>query len=222
MCLEINMKNQEKKLKENDDDIISWERNELGHDQEDLIHVYPSPGDNIKKKKYFAVKDYEKALFYNKGELVGIIEGGIFEIDKTAKVKGTEIIWIDTAIKPIHWGVPLSSGIPTNDGITIGMYGTLTVRISDVKIFYQDIVAGKKKFTTKDLKDFINNWIRVSIREVVKNYNVMDILTIEREHIMKLLTAKLNEQFEPYGLEFESFNIVGVKIPEELEEFYKF
>ena len=35
------------------------------------------------------------ALFYNQGVLVDIAQGGIYMLEKNARVKGTEIVWID-------------------------------------------------------------------------------------------------------------------------------
>ncbi|MHA1337864.1 MAG: SPFH domain-containing protein [Promethearchaeota archaeon] len=210
-----------KKIKDHDPQIIAWERAESQANEEPLIHVYPQPGDNIKKKNYFTVKDYEKALFYNKGELIGVLGGGIYEIDKKAKVKGTEIVWIDTSIKEIRWGVPQASGIPTKDGLIVGLHGTLKFRINDVKTFYQDVVAGKRKYNIENLKRWIMDLLHTSIRDIFKNHLAKTILLEERDRIINLMIAKVSEEFLKYGLELESFNLIGIKVPEGMESLYE-
>ncbi len=87
-----------KKFKDDDPEIIAWQRKDRGNLETSLLYSFPQPGDKIKDKKFFAVKDYEKVLFYNQGVLVDVLWGGIYELDKKARIKGTEIVWIDTSI----------------------------------------------------------------------------------------------------------------------------
>ncbi|MHA2182431.1 MAG: hypothetical protein ACXAAH_13510, partial [Promethearchaeota archaeon] len=90
-----------KTFKDYNPEIIAWSREDTKGLDQPLIFVFPRNGDNLKWRKYFAVKDYEKAIFYNKGELVGVLGGGVYELEKKAKIKGTEIVWVDTSIKTI-------------------------------------------------------------------------------------------------------------------------
>ena len=70
----------DKKFKDNDPEIIAWQREDMGALDTPLMYSFPQPGDNIKKIKFFAVKDYEKTLFYNKGALIGVLGGGVYDI----------------------------------------------------------------------------------------------------------------------------------------------
>ncbi len=209
------------KTKDFDPKIISWQREDKGSLDTPLMHVYPQPGDNIKEKKFFAVKEYEKALFYNKGVLVDVLGGGVYEIDKRAKVKGTEIVWIDTSFVEIQWGVPHTSGIPTKDGKIIGLHGNLKLRINDAKKFYNDVVAGKKIWTGNDLKGWIINLLHTSLRDVFKNYTAKNVILEERDRVIILLTSKITEEFVSYGLDLETLDVIGIKSPEGMEQIYQ-
>ena len=77
----------DKKFKDHDPEIIAWQRETKEDLETPLMYSYPQPEDNIKNKKFFAVKDYEKALFYNKGKFIGALGGGIYELDKKARIK---------------------------------------------------------------------------------------------------------------------------------------
>jgi len=210
-----------KKFKDSDPQIIAWQRGDRGAFDTPLMYIFPQRGDNIKEKKFFAVKDYEKAIFYNKGALVAVLGGGIYELDKNARIKGTEIVWIDTSFTEIPWGIPQSEGIPTKDGYIIGLYGDLKLKISDPKIFYNDVVAGTKIWTIQNLKEWIVGLIHTSLRDIFKTYTAKSIILEDRERVINLITSKVTEEFLRYGLELETFNVIGIKAPDDAETLFK-
>jgi len=210
-----------KKLKDYDPEIIAWEKENLGDIDRLLTYKFPKSGDNIKDKKFFAVKDYERALFYNKGELIGVLKGGVYELDKKAKVKGTEIVWIDTSFIDIPWGIPQSGGIPTKDGYIIGLHGDLKLRIIECKTLYNDVIAGKEDWRIQNLRKFIMGLLHTSLRDIIKTYNAKNILLEDRERVINLITAKVTEEFIRYGLELETLNIIGIKTPEGKEKLFE-
>ena len=208
----------DKKFKDEDPEIISWQRIDRGTLNTTLLYIFPKSGDNIKDKKYFAVKDYEKALFYNQGAFVDVIRGGVYELEKKARIKGTEIVWVDTSLIEIPWGIPKKNGIPTKDGVTIGLFGDLKLKINDVKIFYNEIIAGKKEWLVQDLKNWIMTLLHTSLRDIFKNYNVKQVILEDRERVINLITSKISEEFLRYGLDLETFNIIGIKTPDDIKE----
>ena len=211
----------DKKFKEYDSEIIAWQRETKEGLETPLMYLFPQPGDNIKEKKFFAIKDYEKTLFYNKGELIGVLGGGIYELDKKARIKGTEIVWIDTSFTEIPWGIPQSEGIPTKDGHIVGLYGDLKLKISDVKVFYNDVVAGTKIWTIQNLKEWIVSLIHTSLRDIFKTYNAKSIILEDRERAINLITSKVTEEFLRYGLELETLNVIGIKAHDDAEKLFK-
>jgi len=204
-----------------DPEIISWQRGETESKNVRLLYIFPQPGDKIKDKKFFAVKDYEKALFYNKGELLGVLGGGVYELEKNAKIKGTEIVWIDTSFIDIQWGIPQSNGIPTKDGIFIGLHGDLRLKINDVKLFYTDVASGKSTWGVQDLKEWIMSLLNSSLRDIFKKHQAKQVVLEERERVINLITSKVSEEFMRYGLELETLNIIGVKAPEGTEKLFE-
>lgn len=210
-----------KKFKDNDPEIIAWQREDKGALETQIMNSFPQPGDNIKGKKFFAVKDYEKTLFYNKGALIGVLGGGIYELDKKVRIKGTEIVWIDTSFTEIPWGIPQSEGIPTKDGYMVGLYGDLKLKINDVKVFYNDIVAGTKVWKIQDLKEWIISLLHTSLRDIFKNYTAKSIILEDRERVINLITSKISDEFLRYGLELETFNVIGIKAPDDTEKLFK-
>ncbi len=210
-----------KRFEDQDPKIIAWHREDRGNLNTPLMFSFPQSGDNIKHKKFFAVKDYEKVLFYNKGELIGVLGGGIYELDKKARIKGTEIVWIDTSFIEIPWGIAQSNGIPSKDGYIVGLHGDLKLKINDVKVFYNDVVAGVKSWTSQDLREWIKSLLHTSLRDIFKNYNAKNIILEDRERVINLVTSKITEEFLRYGLELDSLNIIGIKTSDNAEKLFK-
>ena len=210
----------DKKFKDRDPDIIAWQREDRGVLETPIMYSFPQPGDNIKNKKYFTVKDYEKAIFYNKGEMIGVLSGGLYELDKKARIKGTEIVWIDTSLTEIPWGIPQSKGIPSKDGNIIGLYGDLKLKISNVKVFYNDVVAGTKVWKIQNLKEWIIGLLHTSLRDIFKKYTAKRIILEDRERVINKVISKVTEEFLRYGLDLETFNVIGIKAPEDAERLF--
>jgi len=203
-----------KKIKDFEPETIAWQREGSEDLSTPLIHIYPQPNDKIQNKKYFAVKDYEKALFYNKGILIDIASGGIYEIEKNARTKGTEIVWIDISFLDIPWGIPITHGIPTKEGSMIGLHGDLRLRINNAKIFYQWVIAGNKIWTRQNIKDWIMSLLHTSLRDIFKTYTANSIVYEDRERIIHQVIAKVTDEFIQYGLELVTFNVKDLKMPD--------
>ncbi|HEY0090223.1 MAG TPA: SPFH domain-containing protein [Candidatus Lokiarchaeia archaeon] len=211
----------EKEVEDSSPEILAWSREDKGYLQTPIMYIFPQSGDEIKDKKFFIIKDYEKALFYNKGELVGVLTGGLYQIDKKARIKGTEIVYIDISLIEIPWGIPQIKGIPTKDGYIVGLYGDLKLRINDVKVFYNDIVAGTKIWTIQDLKDWITSLLHTSLRDIFKKYNAKNIMLENREKVINLVSTKIKEEFVKYGLVLDTFNVIGIKTAENVEKLFE-
>jgi hypothetical protein len=201
-----------KKLMDYDPQIIAWQREVKKDLNTPVIYNFPQPGDNIKKIKFFAVKDYERVLFLNKGTLISVLNGGIYILDKKARIKGTEIIWFDISLLEIPWKI--LDGIFTTEGFDIGMEGDLKLRINDVKTFNYKVIAGKKSWTTQDLRKWIESLLLTSLRDIIKSYSLEQIKLEDREKIVYKLREKVAEEFTSYGLILDTFNIIKLVEPE--------
>lgn len=207
------------KWKAGDPEIAAWERGPVADTMaRPLVRLFPRPEENVKDAKFFAVKDYEKALFYNKGALVGEIGGGIYEIEQGSRVKGTEIAWVDTSLVEVPWGIPRKHGIPAKEGCLVGLHGDLKLRVGNATAFYTNVVAGRKELTVEDIREWILTLLQTSLRDIFKKHAVGCIIMEDRETVIDEVTAKVTEEFLKYGLDLESFNIIGLKYDEGLDE----
>lgn len=204
----------------NKDGVVIWERKNTPDNSERDI-IYRVPNDNyldMRKIKSFGVRDYERCLFYNSGVLQAVLEGGIYEVEKQARNPASEIVWVDTGIIDLIWGISHFQGLQTSEMIRIGMNGTFKIRISDPPAFITRVVAYKKEFTDIITKKFIISLFITSLRDVVKNYTLHNFLRANREDINALTRTKVSKEFKTYGLELISNDILGYAFPPEIQE----
>jgi len=209
---------EDEEYKDYDPEIIAWNREGTNSLEDPLIYSFPEPGDNIKKKKAFAVKDYEKVLFYNKGNLIDVVEGGLYELDKKARLKGTEIVWIYNSMIEIPWGIPLRNGIPTKEDLMVGLHGDLKLSIKDAQTFHKNVIGGRNNYKVQDLKDWIMTLLLTSLRDIFKKYSVKNIILEERERVINLVKQKIVGEFSKYGIHLETFNIIGIQAEESIQK----
>ncbi|MHA1562983.1 MAG: SPFH domain-containing protein [Promethearchaeota archaeon] len=198
--------------------IISWPQDDSKDQDSQLIYCFPKQNDNIKKAKFFNVKEHERALFLKHGELIAELSGGTYELEKKSRVKGTEVIWFDTSMHQIFWGIPETNGIPSRDGFLFGMFGDLKLHIYNVNIFYKYVIGGSKEWTIQQLKDWIISLFYVILRDIFKDFDISEIFQDSREIVMNKVISKVCDEMNLYGLELDVFNILGFKPPENAKE----
>ena len=198
--------------------IISWPKDDSKDQNSQLIYCFPKQNDNIKKAKFFNVKEHERALYLKHGELIAELSGGTYELEKKSRVKGTEIIWFNTSMHQILWGIPEKNGIPSRDGFLFGMFGDLKLHIYNVSIFYKFVLGGSKEWTIQQMKDWIISLFYVVLRDIFKEFDISEIFQESREIIMNKVISKVCDEMNLYGLELDAFNILGFKIPENAKE----
>jgi len=204
-----------KDYKEFDPDYIVWEKTYGKSTDKPIVYDFPKTNGDFKQKKYFIVKEDEKALFYRKAKLISA------ELSKKRKNIEFKIIWIDISIINIDWGIPHINGIPIKEGYKIGLHGNLKISINHVKTFYEKII--KKEHISKigQLKTWITKIIAKSLRVFFGQYSVKNIPIVEQEKIIKQVKKKISRDFKKVGLILNNFNILGMKLPESTNQVVK-
>jgi len=165
----------------------------------------------------FVVKGYENAILVQLGKTVGILNEGIYEIDKGFQFTGTEIIWIDKTEFKTKWGLP---EVYLKDNIKISTHGSLLVRVTNPRSFLLNVVSGKQNVTRKDVDDFIFDTVVETYREVLGGLKIDEVLR-SRDEIKQQVQAKLFDLLSHWGIELINLEIEGMKLPKEFEELGK-
>ncbi|MFX0184974.1 MAG: SPFH domain-containing protein [Candidatus Hodarchaeota archaeon] len=169
--------------------------------------------DSFRKDDGFIVKDLENAVLLQSGALVGVAGSGIYELDKTAKRPGSEIIWVTKREFLIKWGTP---GIYTSDNILIGCYGISRMRVVNPRNFIMNVVSHKHYYSGNELKNWVKQTIIAAVKHVMSRYTVPELLK-ERRSLEIQTRSELGPETSRWGLELVGLDIGGFKVPDEYE-----
>ncbi|MHA1270159.1 MAG: SPFH domain-containing protein [Candidatus Helarchaeota archaeon] len=171
--------------------------------------------DNIKKIDCFAVKDYECAVFLQKGEIIDILKGGVYELEKSAKIEGTEIILADTREIQLPFGIAMDSNLlRTADGFPLGLFCHLTLKIEDVKKFVIKI-TGNNIYTGENLRDSIRNIVDPALSDIIYSYNLSELASIPQNKFASEIVVIIYDQLMDKGIKIIGFGPVNFKYPED-------
>lgn len=198
--------------------LVVWEHEE-NKENRALVHRIPNNKiTDMRKVEKFGVRDYERVLLFNSGQLTSVLEGGIYELDKANRNSATEIVYVDNGIFDLSWGVPhFQSMITTSEMIKVGMNGSLKLKVVDPGAFIQKVVAYKKDFTDTVVKEFVTSLLITSLRDIVKKYTLRNLVQSNREDIKALSVTKVSQEFKIYGLELISNDILGFAFAPEVQ-----
>jgi regulator of protease activity HflC (stomatin/prohibitin superfamily) len=179
-----------------------------------LIHrVKAEENDNFRKIDGFIVKEPENAVLLQSGVLIGVAGSGIYQLEKSAKHPGSEIIWVTKREFIIKWGTP---GIYTSDNVMAGCWGISRMRIVNPRNFIMNVVSHKQYYSGNELKNWVKQTIIAAVKHVMTRYTVPELLK-ERRSLEIQTRSELGPESSRWGLELVGLDIGGFKVPEEYE-----
>ena len=181
---------------------------------ESLIHrVKAEENDNFRKIDGFIVKEPENAILLQSGVLIGVAGSGIYQLEKTAKHPGSEIIWVTKREFIIKWGTP---GIYTSDNVMVGCWGISRMRVVNPRNFIMNVVSHKQYYSGSELKNWVKQTVIAAVKHVMTRYTVPELLK-ERRSLEIQTRSELGPESSRWGLELVGLDIGGFKVPEEYE-----
>ena len=175
--------------------------------------VYHIPSSEIRFIKLVLVKEYESGVFLRDGKLYAVLPPGRWFLGRMPVVGRMEFIWVDTTMQKIRFGLRTM----TSDGVELGANGVVHLRVSDAERFIINLVAAQSMYQAVDLGRFLRDQINSIMRAEMANYDVKS-LYLEREMFISVARVKLQEMFGDLGLEFQTIEIPGIMLPEEVTE----
>ncbi len=169
--------------------------------------------DSFRKYDGFIVKDPENAILLQSGSLVGVAGSGIYQLEKSAKRPGSEIIWVTKREFIIKWGTP---GVYTSDNIMVGCYGISRMRVVNPRNFIMNVVSHKQYYSGIELKNWVKQTIIAAVKHVMSRYTVPELLK-ERRSLEIQTRSELGPETSRWGLELVGLDIGGFKVPDEYQ-----
>jgi regulator of protease activity HflC (stomatin/prohibitin superfamily) len=179
-----------------------------------LIHrVKAEEFDNFRKIDGFVVKEPENAVLLQSGSLIGVAGSGIYQLEKTARHPGSEIIWVSKREFIIKWGTP---GIYTSDNIMVGCWGISRMRVVNPRNFIMNVVSHKQYYSRNELINWVKQTVIAAVKHVMTRYTVPELLK-ERRSLEIQTRSELGPESSRWGLELVGLDIGGFKVPEEYQ-----
>ena len=151
----------------------------------------------ILSKSIKIVKEYERAVVFRLGRLVGAKGPGLFFI----------IPWVDSVrkvdLRIVSVDVP-EQRIVTKDNVTVGV---------DAVVYYKVFDPVKAVIAVENYSYAVLLLAQTTLRDVLGQVELDDLLT-KREELNKRLTSILDVATDPWGIKVTAVTMKEVKLPE--------
>jgi len=210
-------------LTKDDMEVIIWERmDDHNKPDRDLVYRIPNSKIEMSQVKKVGIRDFERAIYFQSGKNLRMLEGGIFELEKEHRNNVTTIVWVDISVFSLKFGIAHGlANIFTKDDFKLGMFGEIKIKIYDPQAFINKVVAFQQNFTTESIKEFIDSLLITAIRDVVNGLTLYEFIRESRRSDTKGdFETIVSREFRTYGLELISLDIINTVVPEEQQQAY--
>ncbi|BAV07130.1 hypothetical protein FLA_3153 [Filimonas lacunae] len=200
---------------------------------------FPDEDCEIKNGAKLTVRESEKALLLNEGQLADVFEPGLHTLS-TANIplltrlkswkhgfespfKADVYFFSTKQFVNLKWGTP--APVLMRDAqfgqVRIRAFGTYNVRITDVAKFFKEYAGTYPALSVHELQMQLRDFIAPTFAEVLAQANlpVVDVagnLTSVNQKIKPLIQP----YFDAFGIEVTEFVISSVTLPEEVLKYY--
>ena len=214
-------------------DVIEW----TDHSRDTMVYRFDRHGNEIKYGAKLTVRESQVAVFVNEGEVADILGPGIYELE-TKNIPlltslqhwdhgfnspfKAEVYFLNTKrFTDLKWGTknPVMVRDPEFSMVRLRAFGTYEIRISDPKLFLQEIVGTDGHFTTDEIASQLTNLIVSKFATVMgqDKTSVLD-LAANYERFGGYITEHIAPYFEEYGLTLTKMLVENISLPDEVEK----
>ncbi|MBD3190960.1 MAG: hypothetical protein GF308_09970 [Candidatus Heimdallarchaeota archaeon] len=184
------------------DKVTIWPPEES---KNNLIYVVPNSKKSVETLETFGVMEFQRALIFDGGKLIGTVAGGVYEILKDNLRPGTKVIWCPgpDAIFRLEWGAAKGiTGLFTKDFMEMGISGEIRYSIVDAERFVQTIIQRDINFTTDDVNEWMKKEVLSSMLDFARKYTYDEIKmqAMNRRQLNQEVKAHLGTYLADYGL----------------------
>ncbi len=214
-------------------DVIEWTDN--SHDT--MVYRFNRQGNEIKYGAKLTVRESQMAVFVNEGVIADILMPGIYELEtKNIPILTNlqhwdhgfnspfkaEIYFVSTKrFIDLKWGTknPIIVRDPEFSMVRLRAFGTYEIRISDPKLFLNEIVGTDGHFTTSEVESQLTNLIITKFSTLMGQESTAALdLAANYEKFGTFLTEAIAPAFKEYGLELTRIFVENISLPKEVEK----
>ncbi len=214
-------------------DIIEW----TDPSSDTLVWRFPRYNNEIKMGARLVVRESQKAVFVDKGQIADIFDPGMYTLDTdNLPLLSTLMGWIHGFNSPfkaevyfvntrrftdLKWGTkhPVTLRDPEFGPVRLRAFGTYTIRITDPEQLLKEIVGTNGHFTTEDITDQLRNMIVSRFADLVgeSKIPVLDLAS-NYDELGQFVTQKIAPEVNQYGFDLQTLLVENISLPPEVEK----
>ncbi len=213
-------------------EVIEW----LDESKDTILYRFPVHGQEIKNGAQLIVRESQSAVFVHEGQVADVFGPGKYTIDggntpilsKLGAWKygfnspfKSEVYFVNTKqFTDMKWGT--SNPIMLRDAdfgiVRLRAFGAYSLRVADPAQFIREVAGTNGHFDTEDIDGQLKRAIVTEFSDAVGEMKIPALdLAAQYKEIGEAIRAKINQDFNTYGLEVTKFYVENVSLPPEVE-----
>jgi membrane protease subunit (stomatin/prohibitin family) len=215
-------------------EVIEWEDST----KDTVVYKYPlTDRDEIMNSSTLIVRPSQVAVFVHKGQVADVFAPGTYKLSTENIPILTKILSLPTGGKVrikadvyfvntkqfngLKWGTqnPVMMRDTDFGNVRIRAFGIYSFRVSDVKVFMEELFGTNPLYTLADMTDYIRPQIIQGVTDAVAESKISALdLAANYKEFSKDVVEYSQEEFAKLGLKLVSLVIENISLPEEVEK----
>ncbi|MEJ2111666.1 MAG: SPFH domain-containing protein [Acidobacteriota bacterium] len=213
-------------------DIIQW----TDDSDDTLIYRFERYGNQIKYGARLTVREGQAAVFVNEGRIADVFSPGMYTLEtRNLPILSTmqgwkygfdspflaEVYFCSTRqFTDLKWGTqkPVMMRDVDFGPVRLRAFGTYAIRVQDPAVLLRQISGTDGYFTLDEIVHQLRNIILSRFADMMgeSSIPILDLASSYTE-LSDLLTERIQDEFESYGLDLVTFLIENISLPSEVE-----
>lgn len=214
-------------------DIIEW----TDSSADTIVYRFGRHDNEIKMGARLTVREAQKAIFVNKGQIADVFEPGMYTLETdNLPILSTLMGWRHGFHSPfkaevyfvnmrrftdLKWGTkhPITLRDAEFGPVRLRAFGTYVMRVSDPQGLLREIVGTDGHFTIGEITDQLRNLIVSRFADVLAESKIPVLdLAANYEELGQFVTERIKQEFANYGLELTTMLVENISLPPTVEE----
>ena len=214
-------------------DVIQWNEPEEGI----LVYRYPMQDMEIQNGGQLTVRESQMAAFVNEGKIADVFGPGLHTLNTRNLPVLTDLMnWDKEFESPFKsdvyffsthlqidqkWGTatPITIRDAEFGAVRLRGYGIYSYRISDPRVFFNQVSGTRPAYFVSDLEGQLRNTIVARMTDIFATSKISFLdMAANQASLGRKIEEEMKPNFAALGLELASFVVENISLPEELQK----
>jgi len=214
-------------------EVIEW----LDDTPDTLVYRFPVYNQEIKMGAKLTVRESQTAVFVNEGQVADVFTPGLYTLStQNMPIMTTLCSWkygFNSPFKAevyfvsmrqftdLKWGTanPIMLRDPEFGPIRLRAYGIYSMRVSDPRLFVQQIVGTNSRFQVDEISGQLKRQLVSGFTDILGESKIAALdLAANYDELSQMCRSKLANDFASLGLDLTKFVVENISLPPEVEQ----